>query len=41
MKTPDVIIRTASNGTRYAIAIGTDLKAVEKKQPKFENLYKK
>lgn len=33
MKTPDVIIKTASNGTKYAIATGTELNAVEKKQP--------
>lgn len=33
IKTPDVIIRETSNGTRYAIAKSTELKAIEKKQP--------
>lgn len=34
IKTPEVIIRATSNGTKYAMAISTDLKAIEKKHPK-------
>lgn len=34
IKTPDVIIRDTSNGTKYAIATSTELKAIEKKHPK-------
>lgn len=33
MNTPDVIMRDTSNGTRYAMAKSTDLKAIEKKYP--------
>lgn len=33
IKTPEVIINDTSNGTRYAIAISTELKAIEKRQP--------
>lgn len=33
MNTPDVIMSETSNGTRYAIAKSTDLKAMEKKYP--------
>lgn len=34
INTPEVIIRATSNGTKYAMAISTDLKAIEKKHPK-------
>lgn len=33
IKTPDVIIRETSNGTRYAIATSTELNAIEKRHP--------
>jgi hypothetical protein len=32
-KIPEVTMRTQSNGTKHAIAIATELKAFEKKQP--------
>lgn len=34
INTPEVIIRATSNGTKNAMAISTDLKAIEKKHPK-------
>lgn len=37
INTPEVIIRATSNGTKYAMAISTDLKAIEKKHPKKVN----
>ena len=33
MKTPEVIIRATSNGTRNPIAMSTELNAIENKQP--------
>lgn len=33
MKTPDVIISETSKGTKYAIATGTELNAIENRQP--------
>lgn len=33
MNTPDVIMSETSNGTKYAMAKSTDLKAIEKKYP--------
>lgn len=37
MKTPEVIISDTSKGTRYAMAISTELKAMENRQPASDN----
>lgn len=40
IKNPDVIISETSNGTKYAIAMSTELHAIENKKPKEPNCVK-
>lgn len=41
MNTPDEIISATSNGTRTAIVMLTDFKAIEKKNPEIERMVQK